>query len=461
MPLSSNSITTTSTATSIAMATVEVSSVITTTATGSMTTLELPDSTGGAIFTRSDRGEVSNTANADEDGFNHTITESSPSFSIAPTISTTANSSRRDVLNGRMPNAAEDNEDNVSFTFTFNNTVPPDSSPSPSLTSIVDDNHDHDTAPAATVDNDSDVDEDYKNDENENENQYGNGDYNDSSNSNSNSSQYQYQYLSQCLFCNIPHSSLDDNLDHMSKTHGFQILDHPANLLLVDVSTLLTYFHSVVFDCFECLYCGTQRHSCQAVQQHMRDKGHCKYDLDKNDEVREFYEVQDGNLPHWRDQSSTSPRLLRLREDRSTRGPRRRVRRGRQPSRRADAQSQVNRRIECVVGTQISRPPPTPSHSVLGWGGLSLVPRTSTRALKQKSMLSNLRADDRASLMHLPTSQQKALLATQHKQMEKANRKEQTDRTRLESAANRFGCLRKIRLVRKPPHTGNVHSLKR
>ncbi|EHY56478.1 hypothetical protein HRR83_002437 [Exophiala dermatitidis] len=460
MPLGGNSITTTSTDTSIAMATVEVSSVITTTATGSMTTLELLDSTGGDIFTRSDRGEISNTANTDEDGFNHTITESSPSPSIAATISTTADLSRRDVLNGRIPNAADDNEDSFSFSFSFsfNNTVPPDSSPSPSLTSIVDDNHDHDTAPAATVDNDSDVDvdEDYKNDVDENENQYGNGDYNDSSNSNS--SQYQYQYLSQCLFCNIPHSSLDDNLIHMSKTHGFQIVDHPANLLLVDVSTLLTYFHSLIFDCFECLYCGTQRHSCQAVQQHMRDKGHCKYDLENNDEVREFYEVQDDNLPHRHDQSSTSPTL---REDRSTRGPRRRVRRGRQPSRRADARSQANRRIESVVGTQISRPPPTPSHSVLGWGGLCLVPRTSTKALKQKSMLSNLRADDRASLMHLPTSQQKALLATQHKQMEQASRKEQTDRTRLESAANRFGCLGKIRLVRKPPHTGNVHSLKR
>ncbi|KAL2400419.1 hypothetical protein ABEF95_001192 [Exophiala dermatitidis] len=408
------------------MATVEVSSAITTTATGSMTTLELPDSTGGAIFTPPNRAEISNTANADEDGFNHTITESSPSPSIAATISSTADLSRRDVLNGRIPNAAEDNEDSFSFSFSFNNTVPPQSSPS---SSNMDD------------------------DENNNNNDHNANEDDDSTTLDA----------SQCLFCNVPHSSLDHNLVHMSKMHGFQIVDHPANLLLVDVSTLLTYFHSLIFDCFECLYCGTQRYTCQAVQQHMRDKGHCKYDLDKNDEVREFYEVQDGNLPPWHDRSSTSPRLLRLREDRNTKEPRRRVRRGRQPSRRVDAQSHANRRIESVVETQISRPTPTPtpSHSILEWDGSSQVPSKSTRALKQNSMLSSLRTGDRASLAHLPTSQQRALLAVQHKQMQKANRKEQTDRTRLESAANRFGCLGKIRLVRKPPHTGNVHSLKR
>ncbi|KAL2432686.1 hypothetical protein ABEF95_014498 [Exophiala dermatitidis] len=430
------------------MATVEVGSAITTTATDSKTTLELA-STGGDIFTRSDRGEVSNTANADEDGSNYPITESSPSPRIAATNSTTANLSRRAVLSGPRPNTAGDNEDNFDFHLSDPPQSSPSPSPSPSLTSI-DDNHHHDTAPAATVDNDSDLDEDYKNDENEDEDD----DFTDSFSSDSNSSQYQYQYLSQCLFCNMSHTSLDHHLDHMSKAHGFQILDLSANLTLsVDVSTLLTYFHSLIFDCFECLYCGMQRHSCQAVQQHMRDKGHCKYDLDPKEEVREFYEVQDDNLPPWHNQSSVA--LLRLREDRNTRGPRRGAQQ-RRPSRRVDAQSQANRTALSAVAVETGI-----SHSASGELSLS----TSTRARKQKCTLSyhlaQLRTGDRASLMHLPTSQQRALLATQHKQMEKATRKEQTDRTRLESAANWFGCLGKIRLVRKPPHTGNVHSLKR
>ena len=98
----------------------------------------------------------------------------------------------------------------------------------------------------------------------------------------------------------------------------------------------------------------------------------------------------------------------------------------------------------------------TPSHSL---GELS------TRALKQEYTLNNqlaqLRADDRRSLLHLPASQQRALLATHHKQMEKARRTEQTQRGNLESAGNKFNCLGKMRLIRKPPHTGNVSSLNR
>ncbi|KIV83883.1 hypothetical protein PV11_05870 [Exophiala sideris] len=89
----------------------------------------------------------------------------------------------------------------------------------------------------------------------------------------------------------------------------------------------------------------------------------------------------------------------------------------------------------------------------------------STRVLKQEYTLNNqlgrLRADDRKSLLHLPASQQRALLATHHKQMEKARRTEQIQRGNLECAGNHFSRLGTIRLIRKPPHTGNVHSLNR
>lgn len=94
---------------------------------------------------------------------------------------------------------------------------------------------------------------------------------------------------SQCLFCNRSSSDLDSNLGHMSKIHGLHIV---TSNLLVDVGSLLAYFHLVISSYHECLYCGTQRNTRQAVQQHMVAKGHCKYDLTAKDaEFRDFYDL--------------------------------------------------------------------------------------------------------------------------------------------------------------------------
>jgi pre-60S factor REI1 len=266
---------------------------------------------------------------------------------------------------------------------------------------------------------------------------------------------------SQCLFCNQTSPDLDQNLVHMSKAHGLHV--DPTNLL-VDVVSLLAYFHLVISGCYECLYCGTQRNTRQAVQQHMMAKGHCKYDItDKDAELRDFYEFSSSdtkeelhqNLPAMR--FSDDPQLPSQARSKKPR-----------PSKRSDRHGPNI--TASPLGQALPTPTPhshtdaesssnaaeTPSHSL---GELSI------RALKQEYTLNNqlaqLRADDRRSLLHLPASQQRALLATHHKQMEKARRTEQTERGNLESAGNKFNCLGKIRLMRKPPHTGNVHSLNR
>jgi hypothetical protein len=92
------------------------------------------------------------------------------------------------------------------------------------------------------------------------------------------------------------------------------------------------------------------------------------------------------------------------------------------------------------------------------------VSRAQARAQHQpstfESQLSRLRESDRRSIQHLPTSRQRALLATQHKQMEKGGRAAGAKRGALESAGNSFGRLSSVRLVRMPPHTGRVQSLK-
>lgn len=82
-------------------------------------------------------------------------------------------------------------------------------------------------------------------------------------------------------------------------------------------------------------------------------------------------------------------------------------------------------------GPAPSTPPAT------GKGGLAL-----TRAEKQENnfnkQLATLRAGDERSLAHLPLPQQRALLATQQKQVEKARRIEENYRGRLEGLGNKF-----------------------
>lgn len=263
---------------------------------------------------------------------------------------------------------------------------------------------------------------------------------------------------SQCLFCNQTSPDLDQNLSHMLKAHGLYI--DPANLL-VDVGSLLAYFHLVISGYYECLYCGKQRNTRQAVQQHMMAKGHCKYDItDEDAELREFYEFSSSDTEGELHQDiptmclSGDRQLPSQDRSRKVRPSRRLYRHGSKSTTSQDLQTPTSQSHTDVESG--SNAVETPSHTL---GELS------PRALKQKYMLNNqlaqLRADDRRSLLHLPVSQQRALLATHHKQMEKARRTEQTERGNLERAGNKFNCLGKMRLIRKPPHTGNVPSLNR
>ncbi|KAF2725606.1 hypothetical protein K431DRAFT_309225 [Polychaeton citri CBS 116435] len=271
-----------------------------------------------------------------------------------------------------------------------------------------------------------------------------------------------YQFdESQCLFCNQANTDLEQNLVHMSKAHGLY-LDHTN--LPVDALSLLAYLNIVISGCYECLYCRTQRNTRQAVQQHMMAKGHCKYDIaDKNAELKDFYQISSSDEEDEQRQTIPATRFLddpQLPSHPRSRRPRSRKRSDRHspdvtafPFDQSPPDPTAHSHVDAVSGSDAAA---APSHS-LG--------KLSTRALRQDYMLNNhltqLRADDRRSLLHLPSSQQRALLATHHKQMEKAKRIEQTRRSNLESAANSFGCLGKIRLMRKPPHTGNIHSLKR
>ena len=92
----------------------------------------------------------------------------------------------------------------------------------------------------------------------------------------------------QCLFCHNTSSSLAENLHHMSSIHGLFI---PSIDRIVDLQCFVAYLGVLVYEYRECVYCGGGKNSVQAVQTHMRDKGHCKIDVD---ELCDFWEDGEG-----------------------------------------------------------------------------------------------------------------------------------------------------------------------
>lgn len=265
---------------------------------------------------------------------------------------------------------------------------------------------------------------------------------------------------SRCLFCNTLSSDLEANIHHMLRHHGFQF---DSAHLVVDMATFLEYLHLIISEYCECLYCGTQRNTHQAVQQHMTAKGHCMLDLtNQESELREFYEWPSSV-------TSRDPRVrlaTRLESDFTRRSRRRKMQpfksnNVRLPGHRHDrlVNPHSSATLSARAATLDNEHPPRQALPPQDLVGLSA--RRSKREHTFRTELSRKSAGDRRSLMHLPSSQQRALLTTQHKQLEKAQRTEHSRRTRLEGAGNMFGRLGTVRLVRQPPHFGNVSGLNR
>lgn len=121
--------------------------------------------------------------------------------------------------------------------------------------------------------------------------------------------------IEECLFCSTASANFEENLKHMSIAHSFFI---PDLEFCVDVQGLITYlgiiyFTFVVFIRFDnallfagekvgvgnvCLWCnerGKSFHTLDAVQKHMRDKGHCKM-LHDGEAMLEYSEYFDYRL---------------------------------------------------------------------------------------------------------------------------------------------------------------------
>lgn len=79
--------------------------------------------------------------------------------------------------------------------------------------------------------------------------------------------------LNTCIFCNYLSPTPKLNIIHMERIHGLFV---PEKDYLVDLEGLIGALQKTVFEYHECLDCHKAKGTTFAVQEHMKDKSHCK-----------------------------------------------------------------------------------------------------------------------------------------------------------------------------------------
>ncbi|GAB0090414.1 zinc finger protein 622 [Sergentomyia squamirostris] len=95
-----------------------------------------------------------------------------------------------------------------------------------------------------------------------------------------------------CIFCSLVHENLSHNIKHMAEVHSFFI---PDVEFCSDIGGLIGYLIVKVHKDFLCLWCNETAQgfaSIDAVQKHMKDKGHCmmRFEGDTVEEYEYFYD---------------------------------------------------------------------------------------------------------------------------------------------------------------------------
>ncbi|KAL0930517.1 pre-60S factor [Colletotrichum truncatum] len=252
-----------------------------------------------------------------------------------------------------------------------------------------------------------------------------------------------------CLFCKTSSESFDDNVAHMHKAHGMFIPDQDK--LIVDLETLVRYLHLVIYEYRECLQCGTQRRTPAAVRQHMVGKNHCRFDIDSEDsEFRGFYE--DSAAEDSKEESDTrkaiseaaeegsaihlpSGKTISHRSDPAASRPRTKARTA------PNGSTSENLLPEVPEGSDVDESKASQQLTAPGAGKKDIDMKALTRAEKRdvvfETQLARLSINDRTALAHLPVSEQRSVLLTQQKQLEKAERAARRLQTRLEMKTNK------------------------
>ncbi|XP_037085515.1 zinc finger protein 622-like isoform X2 [Pollicipes pollicipes] len=120
-----------------------------------------------------------------------------------------------------------------------------------------------------------------------------------------------------CLFCPHAAGELAASLRHMTEAHSFFV---PDAEYVTDMEGLVTYLGQKVGEGFVCLWCnerGKHFSSVEAVQKHMRDKGHTKmlHEGEVLAEYADFYDYSTSYPVGEEGEEATGPEPLTLDTD--------------------------------------------------------------------------------------------------------------------------------------------------
>ncbi|OIW28225.1 hypothetical protein CONLIGDRAFT_644429 [Coniochaeta ligniaria NRRL 30616] len=258
-----------------------------------------------------------------------------------------------------------------------------------------------------------------------------------------------------CLFCPKTSPSFADSATHMRRSHGLFVPNQQN--LLVDLETLFKYLHLVIFGYRECIHCGTEKATVQAVQQHMTGKGHCHFDISEDSEFAEFYNFSepeddaesgiegDGDERNRQETVTSSSRKPLLADAEPIRLPSGKII-SRQSSPQAGPSVSHLRRRTRTPASQLEYSQAEPDDAEgsskeeldSDIGDRRLLSKREKRERASLSFqLANMSANDRNALMHLPASQQRSVLATQHRHAEKVQKEESQRQTKLDRKGNK------------------------
>ncbi|KAK4197345.1 C2H2 type zinc-finger-domain-containing protein [Triangularia verruculosa] len=259
--------------------------------------------------------------------------------------------------------------------------------------------------------------------------------------------------LEQCLFC--PHLSATflDSVEHMQKSHGL-FIPHRERLAVEDLEGLFEFLHLIIFEYQECIKCGTTRTSVQGVQQHMLGKpGHCAFDISEpGSEFAEFYQglLEERKSDDQGEEEEERIQKLSVQVDEdSLRLPSGRIISKKpsvstatsfRPRHHRNRTSAAAGEIEYGSDSGADEEHPADQTGSETAPGTQLVSskREQKRARAMESYrLTRMSASDRNSLMHLPVSQQRALLATQQRHQEKLQTEERRQRAKIDRKGNK------------------------
>jgi pre-60S factor REI1 len=72
--------------------------------------------------------------------------------------------------------------------------------------------------------------------------------------------------------------------------HTEHAMSIPNADTVIDLQSFVGYLATEVRTWHECLYCGAIKQSTLSIQSHMRDKGHCRLNFDREPELVDFWE---------------------------------------------------------------------------------------------------------------------------------------------------------------------------